>query len=214
VYASFEEAAAAGVGAQVAIDFSHASLQGPLIEYCLNCKLPLVSATTGLSEAEEEMLASASKSIPVFRAKNFSYGIALLRRLVSIAAASLGDGYDIEIVETHHRRKKDAPSGTALAIAGDIASVLPNSKFLYGRYGTEAKREAGEVAIHAVRGGIVTGRHEVAFYGDGEEIVISHNAESREVFASGALKAASFLLSKGPGLYAMEDIAGEAEIKA
>jgi 4-hydroxy-tetrahydrodipicolinate reductase len=140
-----------------------------------------------------------------------SVGIALLRRLARQAAQVLGPGFDVEITETHHRRKKDAPSGTALMLfhAIEEARGEAESRAVCGRSGRDAQRTPGEIGIHALRGGTVVGEHEVAFLGDQERIRLSHSAESRSVFALGALRAAAYLIGKEPGLYDMDDMLSE-----
>ena len=153
------------------------------------------------------MIKLASQEVPVFFSANMSLGVNLMKVLIKKAAEALGDGFDIEITETHHNLKKDAPSGTALALADSINEVFDGSKeYVYGRTPESGKREKKEIGIHALRGGTVVGEHEVSFFGNDEIIKISHSARSKSVFAEGALKAAEFIKDKEPGFYGMEDM--------
>jgi len=193
--------------ADVIIDFSHPSVLDGLLSFALARGTPIVIATTGLSPKQIEEIRAASEKIPVFFSANMSLGINLLIDLVRKAAAVLQKDYDIEIIEKHHNKKIDAPSGTALYIADEIADVLsyePN--YIYDRHSRRATREKNEIGIHAVRGGNIVGDHEVIFAGNNEIIEITHSAASKAVFAEGALKAALFLKDKKPGLYSMKDI--------
>ena len=167
-------------------------------------KVPVVVATTGLSKEDEKLMAEASKSIPLFWSANMSLGVCLLKELAKKAAAFLGEGYDIEIVEKHHNRKLDAPSGTALAIA-DAINESEGDKFNYeyDRHSKRAKRKPNEIGISSVRGGNIVGDHEVIFAGQNEIIEITHKAMSRSLFADGAVKAAFFLKDKPAGFYDM-----------
>ncbi len=186
------------------IDFSHHSTTKELLAYCLAHKLPVVIATTGQTEEELEMIREAAKQIPVFYSKNMSVGIALLCQLAKTAALALPDA-DIEIVETHHNRKQDAPSGTALMLADAIDSVRTGLRRVLGRSGM-AKREKNDIGIHAVRMGNVVGRHEVIIGTDSQTITLTHEAHDRGLFAEGALEAALFLVQMPAGLYAMQDM--------
>ena len=139
-----------------------------------------------------------------------SLGIALLRALAKKAAGVLGDAFDVEIVEAHHNRKLDAPSGTALMLLDAIKSAYPDEReAVFGRHGRDCKRQHQEIGMHSLRGGTVTGEHEVCFFGTGERIRISHSAENRGVFAAGALRAAAFLMNQQPGMYSMDDVVGQ-----
>lgn len=206
VYTSFEEAPAV----DVVIDFSKPESLDGLLNYCKRHHVPVVLATTGFDDTQLAQIEEASREIAVFRSGNMSLGIALLRSLVRKAAQVLGDGFDVEIIEAHHHRKVDAPSGTALMLydAVNEADEAPREA-VYGRHGRDCKREPREVGIHAVRGGTVTGEHEVCFFGPSERIKISHSAENRSVFAVGALRAAAFLIGKKPGVYNMDDMLAE-----
>ncbi len=188
------------------IDFSnHASIKA-VADYAVAASLPLVVATTGHTDEEKEIIREASRSVPVFFAANMSMGVALLCQMATLAAKTL-PGADIEIVETHHNRKLDAPSGTALMIANAINTVRENAKFIFGRQGM-AKREADEIGIHAVRRGNIVGIHEVIVSTDYETITIKHEAHSRTLFAEGAIAAAAHLIGKAPGLYDMSSLIG------
>ena len=199
IYVSFAEATA--VQDAVVIDFSRPdALEG----------LPVVLATTGYTAEQEARVDEAAKVIPVFRSANMSVGVALLRHLCQEAARVLGESFDVEIVEAHHNRKVDAPSGTALALYDAIKDVYAEPRTAqYGRHGRDCKRQHNEIGIHALRGGTVTGEHEVCFFGPAERIRISHSAENRSVFASGALKAAAFLQAKSPARYDMTSLVEE-----
>lgn len=189
------------------IDFSHPSALPSMLMYARRMQVPVVLATTAYSEENMEMIRNASKEVPVFFSANMSLGINLMKVLIKKAAETLGDDFDIEITETHHNLKKDAPSGTALALADSINEVFENEKkYVYGRTPESVKREKKEIGIHALRGGTVVGEHEVSFFGNDEVIRISHSARSKSVFAEGAIKAAEFIKEQKPGLYGMEDM--------
>jgi 4-hydroxy-tetrahydrodipicolinate reductase len=194
----------------VMVDFSNpAALEG-LIDFSVKNKIPSVIATTGLSQAQIKLLEKASRSIPVFFSANMSLGINLLIDLVKKAARLLEQNYDIEIIEKHHNQKLDAPSGTALAIADSINSVLAQKQeYVYDRHSRRKKRSRTEIGIHAVRGGTIVGEHSVIFAGNDEIIEINHTAMSKEIFGTGALRAARFLYGKDPGMYNMDDLIRE-----
>ena len=198
---SFEECRAE---ADVIIDFSHHSLTGTLLDYAEAKKLPVVLATTGQTEEEKARILEASRVIPVFLAANYSLGIATLTDLVKRAAALYPDA-EIEIVEQHHDRKLDAPSGTALALFNAVKEVRPEATANCGRSG-QGKRTQDEIGIHAIRMGNIVGVHEVMIGTQNERITLKHEAFSRGVFAEGSLKAAKFLVGKNPGIYDMKDL--------
>lgn len=188
------------------IDFSnHASIKA-VADYAVVSNLPLVVSTTGHTEEEKEIIKKASESIPVFYSANMSMGVALLCRMAILTAKTL-PGADIEIVETHHNRKLDAPSGTALMILGAIKSVRENAREVFSRYGM-SKRESDDITVHAVRRGNIVGIHEVIVSTDYETITLKHEAHSRTLFAEGAIAAASFIVGKEPGLYEMSSLIG------
>jgi len=195
--------------ADVVIDFSHHSMTGALLDYAEEKGLPVVLATTGQTEEEKERIRRAAGIVPVFLAANYSLGIAVLTDLVKRAAALYPDG-EIEIVEQHHDRKLDAPSGTALALFGAVKEVRPDAEAVTGRSG-QGKRQPQDVGIHAIRMGNIVGVHEVMIGTQNERITLKHEAFSRGVFAEGSLKAAAFLIGKKPGLYDMKDLLKEGE---
>ncbi len=171
----------------------------------------LMIGTTGCTDEQKAKIAAAAKTVPVIHAPNTSVGVNLLFKLVGRVAAALGEDYDIEIVETHHRFKKDAPSGTALRLAESICEATGRSvtdDLVYGRSGQVGERTHREIGMHAVRAGDVVGDHTVAFCALGERIEITHRAHTRDTFARGALRAARFLASQKPGLYTMADVLG------
>ena len=195
------------VPADVVVDFSSPKALGGLLEAAVARKLPVVVATTGLSEEDQGRMAEAAGRIPIFKSANMSLGINLVSELVQKAASVLGEGFDIEIVERHHNQKKDAPSGTALLLADAINEVyLGNKRYVHGRHGRSELREVADIGIHAVRGGTIVGEHEVIFAGKDEIVELRHSAASRQVFALGAFQAARFLKGKPPGTYSMKQM--------
>lgn len=190
--------------ADVIIDFSHPSAFDGILKYAVDTKTPVVFATTGLSEEQKEKMKEASKSTAVFFSANMSLGISVITELAKRAAQIL-DGFDIEIIEKHHHRKIDAPSGTALAIAEELNHDR-KFDFVYDRHSVRKARDKGEIGIHSVRGGTIVGEHTVLFAGNDEVIEIKHSAASREIFATGAIAAAEFLKGKPAGMYSMKDI--------
>lgn len=186
------------------IDFSHHSCTEALLDFAVSKGLPLVLATTGQTDSEREAIAEAAKQIPLFFAANYSLGVALLVELAKKTAAAMPDA-EIEIIEKHHDRKLDAPSGTALAIARAIQTVRPEAELNLGRSG-HAKRSPTEIGIHAIRMGNIVGEHEVIIGTQNQTISLKHEAHSRALFAEGAIAAAQWLMGKGSGLYDMEDM--------
>jgi 4-hydroxy-tetrahydrodipicolinate reductase len=194
-------------GADVLIDFSHFTAIPALLEYCLRTKTPAVIATTALGEAESAFALDASARIPVFRSANMSLGVNVILHAARLAAPALEADFNIEIIEKHHNKKKDSPSGTALMLAEAINGVLAVKKdFVFGRHGADDECRLTDLGIHAVRGGALPGEHSILFLGPDEVIEIKHTAFSRNVFALGAVKAARFLAGKAPGLYSMDDL--------
>ena len=170
-----------------------------------------VLGTTGLTDAEQAAVAAAAKRIPIVQSGNFSLGVNLLLGLVKKAAEILGVEYDCEVVEMHHRHKKDAPSGTALMLARAAAEGRGQDfedAAVFGREGMVGERPQGEIAVHALRGGSVIGDHTVMFAGDVERVELVHKAQSREAFAAGALRAALWAAGRRPGIYSMRDVLG------
>ena len=186
------------------VDFSHHSMTHELMDFAVKNGIPVVLATTGQTAEEKECIEAASRKIPVFFAANYSLGIALLIELAKKTAAVMPDA-EIEIVEKHHDRKLDAPSGTALAIAEAIKSVKPEAFTVCGRSG-QGKRTRNEIGIHAIRMGNIVGEHEVIVGTQNQTITLKHEAHSRALFAEGALAAAEWLCCKGAGLYDMADM--------
>ena len=191
--------------ADLIIDFSRPAALPGLLEYALAHDLPCVLASTGYGEKEQQLIRDAAQEIPVFVSANMSVGVYVLKQLIR-AAKGLMPQADIEIIEKHHRQKEDSPSGTAAALAAALTDA--DTRLVYGRQGLNTKRQSGEIGIHSVRGGTVCGEHEVDFLMDNEVITISHSAQNRGIFASGALRAAGFLLSQPAGLYGMDDLLG------
>ena len=204
----FPSPAACAAEADAVIDFSHPSALEPLLDFCVGRKLPVVLATTGYSPEQLALIDKAAESIPVFRSANMSLGINVLVDLVRRAASLLGSDYDVEIVERHHRRKLDAPSGTALMLADAAGAGLPyEPEYVYDRHSVRKARDGREIGVSSVRGGTIVGDHTVIFAGRDEVIEISHHAASREIFANGAVQAAKFLTTVDkPGLYSMADV--------
>lgn len=191
----------------VIVDFSNpASLDG-LLGYSLTNNIPCILCTTGYSQEQIDKIKNASKKVAVFYSGNMSLGINLLIELSKEAAKVLGNEFDIEIVEKHHNQKVDAPSGTALMIADGISETLENEpQYVYDRHSYRRKRSKNEIGIHAVRGGTIVGEHEVIFAGHDEVVTITHQAQSKEVFAVGAVNAAVFLADQKPGMYNMGNL--------
>lgn len=191
----------------VIIDFSHENSLTALLTQLTNKKIPLVCATTGLSEKTQQALQTASQSLPIFYSANMSLGINVLIEALQKITPALEADFNIEIVEKHHRRKKDAPSGTALLLADRINEVCHSKKeYIYGRSGNENKNNLGQMGIHAVRGGTIPGEHTVIYAGNGEILELKHTALSREIFANGALQAARFIEQQKAGMYTMHDL--------
>lgn len=195
----------------VIIDFTHPGAVPQNLAVALKEKKAMVIGTTGLSASFIRELQSAAKKIPIVQAPNMSVGVNLLFRLVSLVGSNLNDHYDVEIVEEHHRHKKDAPSGTALELGRLIAQARKidwDGNAVFGRKGLTGERKRGTIGIHAVRGGDVVGNHQVSFIADGERIELVHKASSREAFAYGALVAAKFVARKKAGFYNMQQVLG------
>ena len=190
----------------VIIDFSVPVSTFNILEFAKRKNIPIVIATTGFTDSELQKIKEYSEYIPVFRSANMSYEINLISKLVAEIATKLPDT-DIEIIETHHNRKIDSPSGTALILADSINEALDNKMdYEYNRHSKREKRSKKEIGIHSIRGGNECGKHTVIFFGENESLEITHNVNSRAVFASGAIKAAFFLVHKNPGLYNMNNM--------
>ncbi len=205
VYQSFNSC---NVKADVIIDFSAPINLEEMLDYAVSRNFGIVLCTTGFSKEQLEAIEEASKKIPILRSANMSMGVNLMMKLVQEAAAILsGAGFDIEIVEKHHNRKVDAPSGTALALADAMNEVLNNEfEYNYDRSAERVPRARKEIGISAVRGGTIVGEHEVLFAGTDEVIEIKHTAYSRAIFANGAVQAAKYLPGKPAGMYKMSDL--------
>ena len=201
---NFKSFATCNVVSDVVVDFSFHSGVRELLEYCISKSLPVVIATTGHTEEEKALITEASKKIPVFYSANMSIGVAVLADLAKKAASSFPDA-DIEIVETHHNRKVDVPSGTALLLANSIKEARPSAEFNIGRP-ENGKRTKEEIGIHSLRMGNYFGKHEIYITTGSETLTLTHEAHNRTLFAEGALKAAAFLCGKKSGLYNMKDM--------
>ena len=198
-------------GADVLVDFTRPEASMQYLEACQKANVSMVIGTTGFSAEQKAAIEAAAKNIAIVFAPNMSVGVTLLINLVEQAARVLKDGYDIEVVEMHHRHKVDAPSGTALrlgeAAAHGIGQDLKDCA-IYAREGVTGEREAGKIGFATLRGGDVVGDHTVMFAGIGERVEITHKASSRATFAIGALRAAKFLAGKKPGQFDMQDVLG------
>lgn len=194
-------------GADVVIDFSHFSAIPDLVDFCVRTETPAVIATTALGKDERKLLHDASKHIPIFNSANMSLGINILSKMSKLAMPALEEDFNVEIIEKHHDKKKDSPSGTALLLAESINEACETKKdFVYGRHGKDDDCKLTDLGIHAVRGGTIPGQHTIMFAGPDEVIEITHTVYSKVVFAQGAIKAARFLVKQDPGFYTMEDL--------
>lgn len=196
--------------ARVLVDFSEPAAAVNAARWAAGCGLAVVVGTTGFTPAQNDDLRALSTKVPMVVAPNMSLGVSLLFRLVAETARILGDAYDIEIVEAHHRHKKDAPSGTARRILEELRGVraAASAGERHGRYGDVGPRSAGEIGVHAVRGGDIVGDHTVIFAGPGERLELTHRATSRDAFARGVLRAARFAADADPGWHSMGDVLG------
>ena len=198
-------------GTEAVIDFTFHEAVPANIAKAAEEGVVYVLGTTGLTDDEQNAVDKAAKKIPVVQSGNYSLGVNLLLGLVAKAAEVLGIEYDCEVVETHHRHKKDSPSGTALMLARAAAEGRDqdfDDVAVFGREGMVGERPQGEIAVHAIRGGSVIGDHTVMFAGDVERVEITHKAQTREAFAAGALRAALWAADKKPGIYSMRDVLG------
>jgi 4-hydroxy-tetrahydrodipicolinate reductase len=197
--------------AQVAIDFTLPAATEANLKACVESGTALVIGTTGLEDRQRKAMEKAANEIPVVYARNMSVGVNVFMELVGRAAKALGDEYDVEIVEAHHRHKVDAPSGTALALAERIAEAQGhklNEVAVYARHGRTGPRVPGTIGFAVIRGGSVVGEHTVRFIGAEEQVEFSHEAADRKTFARGALRAARWAAGRAPGLYSMADVLG------
>lgn len=196
----------------VVIDFSSPDAVDALLYYCNNRSLPLVLCATGYNDDQLTEISNASKHFPIFRSGNMSLGINLLIDLIQKAISVLGSDYDVEILERHHNKKLDAPSGTAIMLAEAVKKALPydDAEYVYERSSVRQPRGKHEIGISSIRGGTIVGEHEVIFAGHDEVIELKHSIQSREVFASGAIKAAIYMAKRTePGMYNMADVIAE-----
>jgi len=193
--------------ADVIIDFSYPGNLDGVLARAKQDECALVIGTTGYSDAQLELIRAASEELPIVHSSNYSVGVAILRKAVQMVAPALKDSFDIEIVETHHNQKADAPSGTAKML---LKAVDPDNEYehVYGREGVTGKRKK-EIGIHAVRGGTVAGEHSVFFFGEDETLELRHSATSRRIFAAGAVRAAGFVAGRAAGLYGIDDVLDE-----
>ena len=206
-----DDFAAAAAKANAIIDFSHHSIIEPILARCLDGKKTLVIGTTGYTDQQVESIRHAAAHIPIVFAPNYSVGVNTLFWLTRKAAEILGPAFDLEVVEMHHRLKKDAPSGTAKRLAEILAEVREldyNTDTRHGRHGIVGERTNAEIGVHAIRGGDVVGDHTVIYATQGERVELTHKASSRETFARGALRAAIWAHGRPAGLYDMQDVLG------
>ena len=195
------------VEADVIIDFSHFSAVPNLLQHCIDIKSPVVVATTGLDDACFEMIAKASETVPVFRSANMSLGINALAKAIAAITPVLEKEFNVEIIEKHHTKKLDSPSGTALLLADKVNDACQVKKdYIYGRHSKHDEFKMTEIGIHAVRGGTIPGEHTVIYAGPDEVIELNHLALSRDIFANGAVAAADFIVKQTPGQYSMDDL--------
>lgn len=206
-----DDIAAAMSGADVLVDFTRPEATLSYLEACRKARINIIIGTTGFEAAGQAAIEQAAQEIGIVFAPNFSVGVNLLMQLAETAARVLNEGYDIEIIEAHHRHKVDAPSGTALGIGQAVAGALGRdlkSCAVYGREGVTGERDPATIGFATVRGGDIVGDHTLMFAGVGERVELTHKASSRATFAQGALRAAKWLQGKGPGLYDMRDVLG------
>lgn len=206
-YPVFADLSECTVAADVIVDFSHPSCLNGILEYAKSHNTPAVICTTGLSKEQVDAIHKAAESVAIFFSANMSLGVSLLAELAKKAAAVLGDGFDIEIIEKHHNQKIDAPSGTALMLASAVKEGLSyDPTYVFDRHATRQKRDPHEIGFSAIRGGTIVGEHDILFAGHDECITLSHTAQSKEVFAVGAVNAARFLNGKPAGFYTMKEL--------
>ncbi len=204
VFHSFDDV---NIKPDVIIDFSIASALDDILKFAVANSTPVVLCTTGYSKEQIEIIKETSKKIPIFFSFNMSIGVNLLCSISKKVSSVLGDDFDIEIVEKHHNQKIDAPSGTAIMLANAInEQSYEKYRYEYDRHSKRQKRSKNEIGIHSIRGGNIVGEHDVIFAGEDEVITLSHSANSKKIFAKGAIKASKFIVGKPSGLYDMNDI--------
>jgi 4-hydroxy-tetrahydrodipicolinate reductase len=202
---------AAVAACDVLIDFTRPEGTLAHLRACVAARRKMVIGTTGLSDKDKAEIAKAGKEIAIVLSPNFAIGVNVVFKLAETAAAALGDAYDVEIIEAHHRHKVDAPSGTALKLGELVASALKRNlakEARHGRHGDTGERPARQIGFHAIRGGDIVGEHTVVFAGMGERVEVAVRSQSRMTYAAGALRAALWLENRGPGLYDMADVLG------
>lgn len=200
-----------GVTCEVLVDFTTAVGSIEWLDVCERFEIPMVIGSTGHDESHWARIRKAARVIPIVKAANFSVGIQLVVSMIGKLARELGDAYNIELIETHHRHKLDAPSGTALMLLDALLEATGRSRdadVVFGRKGAIGVRPARQIGVHAIRLGEIVGRHEVHFGGPGETLTITHAVQSRETFAAGALRAAAWIIEQKPGLYSLQDVLG------
>lgn len=190
----------------IIIDFSNPLVLDDMLSFAVEKKIPVIICTTGFSDEQVKKIKDTAKDIPVFYSGNMSLGINVLIALSKMAAKVLSNSFNIEIIEKHHNQKIDAPSGTALMIADAISEEVKDTQYVYDRHAYRKKREHNEIGIHSIRGGTIVGEHEVIFAGHDEVVSLKHQAQSKGVFAAGAVNAAVYLKDKPSGLYDMSDV--------
>ena len=198
-----------GIPCDVLIDFTVAAGTIAWLDVCERFEIPMVIGATGHDEPQWARIRKAARIMPIVKAVNFSVGIQALRGLVGRLAQELGEDYDIELLEAHHRHKIDAPSGTAHVLLDEILQATERTRddhVVYGRHGDVGERPAGQIGVHALRMGGLVGRHEIHFSGPSETVTITHAVQSRETFAAGALRAAAWVVNQDPGLYSLGDV--------
>lgn len=193
----------------VIVDFSNPLVLDDMLSFAVSRNIPVIICTTGFSEAQVAAIKATARQIPIFYSGNMSLGINMLITLSRMAAKVLAPTFDIEIIEKHHNQKLDAPSGTAVMIADAVAAECDSANYVYDRHAYRKKRDHSEIGIHSVRGGTIVGEHEIIFAGHDEVLSIRHQAQSKGVFASGAVNAAVFIKDKPAGLYDMSDLLKE-----
>ncbi len=197
------------VKGDVIVDFSHFSAVPAVVDYALKTSTPAVIATTALEESTIKKIEEASKSVPMFRSANMSLGINVLLKAISTITPVLEDDFNVEIIEKHHNKKLDSPSGTAVMLADEVKAASKNEKtYSYGRHSKHDEFDMNNITIHAIRGGTIPGDHTVMYIGPDEIIELKHSALSRDIFGNGAVKAAAFIVNQKPGLYSMKDLIG------
>lgn len=197
-----------GAAADAIIDFSSLQALSTNIDYAVENNIAMVCGTTGVGDKEMEIIKKAGQSIAIIWAPNFSVGINLLAKLTRLTARVLDTDFDVEIIEAHHRMKKDAPSGTAKQLLRAVKEEFNTADIVYGREGMVGQRPPRQIGVHAIRGGDIVGEHTVLFAGIGERIELTHKASTRETFSMGALRAARYLMKQKPGVYTMTDVLG------